>query len=119
MKRVVFLAAVMLFLLLFLIPLTKGQESQTATFTVRSTAVITGVVIVSGQMTTVTGTRTSVELQCNKGMFKCNVPQPGSYVMVRLPKNRGIYECANVELYREGADPETSENIGAYCLIQK
>ena len=119
MKRIVFLAAATLFLLLFLIPQVQGQEGQTATFTVRSTEVVTGVVIISGQMTTTAGKRTSVELQCNKGIWMCNVPQPGTYLMVRLPKNRGPYVCANVDLYPEGADPASSEKIGEYCLIQK
>jgi len=119
MKRIVFLAAATLFLLLFVIPTASGQEDQTATFTVRSTEVVTGVVIVSGQMTAVGGRRTSVELQCNKGFLMCKAPQPGTYVMVRLPKNRGPYDCANVDLYPEGADPQTSEKIGEYCLIQK
>jgi len=119
MKRIVFLVAVTLFFLLVLTPLARGQQDQTATFTVRSSEVVTGVVIISGQMTTTAGKRTSVELQCNKGMLMCTVPQPGTYVLVRLPKNRGPYECANVDLYAEGADPETSEEIGEYCLIQK
>ena len=119
MKTIVFLAAVALFLLLFLIPSANGQEGQIETFTVRSSEVVTGVVIISGQMTTTVGKRSSVELQCNKGMLMCIAPLPGTYVMVRLPKSRGSYECANVDLYPEGADPETSGKIGEYCLIQK
>ena len=119
MKRIVFLAAATLFLCLSLVPVTKGQEDQTATFTVRSTEVVTGVVIISGQMTVTEGRRTSAELQCNKGFLMCKVPQPGTYVMVRLPKNHGPYDCANVDLYPEGANPESSEKIGEYCLIQK
>ena len=117
MKRIVYPAVVTLFLLL--VPLVKGQEGQTATFTVRSTEVVTGVVLISGQMTTTEGKRSSVELQCNKGIWMCNIPQPGTYVIVRLPKNRGSYVCTNVDLYPEGADPATSEKIGEYCLIQK
>ena len=117
MKRIVYPAVVTLFLLL--VPLVKGQEGQTATFTVRSTEVVTGVVLISGQMTTTEGKRSSVELQCNKGMLMCTLPRPGTYVMVLLPKNRGTYECANVDLYPEGAEPENSEKIGEYCLIQK
>jgi hypothetical protein len=119
MKRILLLAMVTLFVLLFLIPLAMGQEGQNATFTVRSTEVVTGVVIISGQMTTTAGKRSSLDLQCNKGFSMCSVPQPGTYVMVRLPKNRGSYDCANVDLYREGADPASSEAIGEYCLIQK
>jgi hypothetical protein len=119
MKRIVFLAGATLFLLMVLIPPVQGQEQQTTTLTVRSTEVVTGVVIISGQMTTIGGRRASVELQCNKGFSMCNPPQPGIYVMVRLPKNRGSYDCANVDLYPEGANPETSEKIGEYCLMQK
>ena len=119
MKRIVFLAAATLFLLLFPISLANGQDEQTATFTVRNTEIVTGVVIISGQMTTPAGKRISVELQCNKGISMCSIPQPGTYLMVRLPKNRGPYVCANVDLYPEGADPQTSEKIGEYCLMQK
>ena len=120
MRRVAFVAAIALFASVFIVVLARGQEfSQNPTFTVRGSEVVTGVVIVTGQMNSVTGRRTSVELQCNKGVAMCNMPRPGTYVMVRLPKNRGTYDCANVELYPNGADPETSEKIGEYCLIEK
>ena len=39
----------------------------------------------------------------------CTIPEPGTYVMVRLPKNYGMYDCANVDLYPPSADPETSK----------
>src|SRR5579872_6865640 len=59
------------------------------------------------------------ELQCNQGAGGCKVLQPGSYVMVRLPKNQGMYDCANVEVFSTGTDPATGQRIGAYCLIEK
>jgi hypothetical protein len=39
--------------------------------------------------------------------------------MVRLSKNWGMYDCANVDLYPTTADPATSEKLGEYCLIRK
>ena len=39
--------------------------------------------------------------------------------MVRLPKNWGMYDCVNVDLYPSSADPATSQKIGEYCLIEK
>jgi len=58
-------------------------------------------------------------LQCNKGQHECAIPEPGNYLMVRLPENRGMYDCANVELYPVSGDPQTSRKIGEYCLIDK
>jgi hypothetical protein len=42
--------------------------------------------------------------------------------MVRLPKNYGLYDCTNctnLDLYSPLADPETSQKIGGYCLVEK
>ena len=40
--------------------------------------------------------------------------------MIRLPKNHGFYDCANVDLYSQS---ETSENpdkiLGEYCINDK
>lgn len=119
MRTTVFLALAILILLLILLPRLTGQEAETATFTVRGTEVVTGVVIISGQAISTTGSRTSVELQCNKGMSMCKALSPGTYVMVRLPKNHGSYDCANVDVYQQGADPAVSAKIGEYCLMQK
>jgi len=44
---------------------------------------------------------------------------PGTYTMVRLGKNRGMYDCVNVELYPKDANPEKDQQAGAYCLIEK
>jgi hypothetical protein len=61
----------------------------------------------------------SFALQCNKGVSSCKAPEPGSYIMVHLPKNWGAYDCVNVDLYSSSADPATSQKIGEYCLIEK
>ena len=82
--------------------------------TVKSSEVNSGVVII----TAMEG-RSSLELQCNKNMIGCKTLEPGNYVLVRLPKNHGMYDCANVEIFASGADPAESQKIGSYCLIQK
>lgn len=60
----------------------------------------------------------TLELQCNEGTNHCLIPPNGSYWMVRLPKNRGLYECANVELYKDGPGEQAEQKIGEYCLTR-
>ncbi len=82
---------------------------------VKSSEVVTGVVIVHVEK----GAKT-LELQCNQGMSGCKALSSGSYLMVELPKNYGIYECKNVEMYRgDQAKPDAAEQLGNYCLMQK
>jgi len=61
------------------------------------------------------------ELQCTKNAATCATPQAGSYWMVRLPKNHGYYDCANVDLYQQSANPEASDAkiFGEYCISEK
>lgn len=59
----------------------------------------------------------SLELQCNDGASFCTAVKPGDYQMVRLPKNRGLYDCQNVDLFKSGADTTSDERIGQYCLL--
>jgi hypothetical protein len=87
---------------------------DTSQITIKSGEMNNGVVIIAA----VEG-KTTVELQCNKGVTGCKIPEPGTYVLVRLPKNHGMYDCANVEIFPKGADPTSSERIGAFCLIAK
>ena len=87
--------------------------------TVRSSEVNNGVVIVTVHAATPTEGKTTFALHCNKGAHECTAPEPGNYLMVRLPKNYGMYDCANVELYPPSAEPDTSNRIGQYCLIDK
>ncbi len=91
-----------------------GQE-KTEVITVKSAEVSNRLVIV-----TVQGVGTRFELQCNEGLSACNTLQPGTYVMVRLPKNWGMYQCANVQVYPAQVSPENlGEKLGEYCLIEK
>lgn len=95
-----------------------GQEKST--ITIKGSEVNNGVVIVTGrQVATPQQAAASFALHCNKGMAGCQVVEAGTYLMVRLPKNWGMYDCANVDLYPTTADPESSQKIGEYCLIEK
>lgn len=63
--------------------------------------------------------KASFELNCNKDASSCKAPEAGTYIMVRLPKNWGMYDCANVDLYASTADPNKDQKIGEYCLVEK
>jgi hypothetical protein len=107
MKR----SIVLFVLLAAAVQLLAQEKSQ---ITVKESTVMTGVVIVTANVA-----GKPLELQCNQSMAACKAPKPGEYWMVRLPKNHGMYDCANVDLYPKSADPDTSEKIGEYCLIDK
>ena len=97
---------------LFIATQTLAQDKSP--ITVKNSVVNNGVVIVMAQ----TG-RASFELQCNKDIAGCRVLEPGDYVMVRLPRNHGMYDCANVDVYPKSADPVATDKLGEYCLIEQ
>ena len=83
--------------------------------TVKDSAVSNGMVFV-----TIQESGKSYWLQCTATVMNCSNPKPGSYWMVRLPKNRGLYDCSNVDLYLQSADPEAGgEVFGEYCISEK
>jgi len=93
---------------------------EQATVNVKGSEVVSGVVMVNVvQPNTAETAKASFELHCNKGASGCKAPEPGTYLMVRLPKNWGMYDCANVDLYPAGSDPATAQKIGEYCLMEK
>jgi len=107
-------------ILLALLVVTNVVAQERSTVTVKSSEVNNGVVILTiQQVDPVPPGRASFVLQCNKGMSDCVVPPLGNYFMVRLPKNWGMYMCSNVDLYPLSAEPQTSEKVGEYCLIEK
>ncbi|MGA7080746.1 MAG: hypothetical protein WBQ43_08390 [Terriglobales bacterium] len=80
---------------------------------VKNSEVVTGVVIVHVQKG-----GESLELQCNQGAGSCKTLVSGNYLMVELPKNYGMYDCSNVEVYKVDPDkPEEAQLVGAYCLM--
>ena len=114
MKRTVSLFAVLT--AAFVMLATQQAFVQEKTLVkVKSSEIVTGVVIVH-----VEKDAKSLELQCNQGMDGCKALPSGSYLMVELPKNYGIYDCRNVEMYRgDQAKPDAAGLIGNYCLIEK
>lgn len=65
------------------------------------------------------------ELQCNQGAPACTVLKNGNYKMIELPKNFGMYECKDVEVYPEsGARPDNTppdkdKKLGEYCVVER
>ena len=57
-----------------------------------------------------------LELQCTDGQWFCTQLKPGPYQMVRLPKNRGLYDCKCADVYPATADPDKDEKLGEYCI---
>jgi len=114
MKRTVSLFAVLAAAFVILATAQAFAQDKTPV-KVKSSEVVTGVVIVHVQK----GAK-PLDLQCNEGMSSCKALPSGDYLMVELPKNYGMYDCKNVEMYRGAQDkPEAAEMIGAYCLIEK
>ena len=102
--------AIILFLLLAAVLVLAQEQSL---ITVKESSTTTGVVIVTADM----GGKT-VELQCNVSTPNCQPLKAGKYQMVKLPKNRGMYDCQNADIYEPTANPETDQKIGEYCLTQ-
>ncbi len=91
-----------------------SQEKQEL-ITVKSADVNNGVVVITAQ-----GEKAPIELQCNKDFLGCAVLRPGAYLMVRLAKNHGPYECSNVTVYAKGQRPDAlGEELGSYCIAEK
>jgi len=61
---------------------------------VKGSEVVTGVVIVD-----ILKDGKPLELQCNQGASTCKTLKSGGYVMVEFPKNFGMYDCRNIEIY--------------------
>ena len=107
-------------ILLVLAVAMNAVAQDKATITVKNSETSGGVVMIAAIQPAVGDqVKLSLELHCNKGASACTVLEPGSYIMVRLPKNWGMYDCANVDLYTSTADPVTAQKIGEYCLDEK
>ncbi len=89
------------------------EQRDVRAITVRSSEVNNGVVILAAREG-----KTSIELQCTKNVSGCAVLEPGDYLMVQLPKNHGVYDCTNVDLYRTTTGPGVGDKLGEYCLLE-
>lgn len=113
MKYTVSAIALATALFILINPVAVSQQKNN--IKVKSSEVITGVVIVHVQKDA-----QSFDLQCNEGTFSCKPLSGGSYTMVELPKGYGMYDCKNIEIYQGDSDkPGSGEKVGAYCLVEK
>ncbi len=114
MKKTVILA-VALAALSWIIATGQAFAQERTTVKVTGSEVVTGVVVVD-----ILKDGKPLKLQCNHGAANCKPLKSGGYVMVELPKNYGMYDCKNVEIYREDkGKPEGAELLGNYCLVEK
>jgi len=109
MKRAWVPLLVALFVLALVIPMAGQAISK---ITVTGSDISNGVVIVRIQQNSKT-----FELQCNQNILSCKTLKKGDYTMVELPKNFGIYECRDVEVYPDAPQPSKANKLGEYCLI--
>ena len=115
MKKVILVSLVILLVLIVLAPTQALAQRNYEVITVKGLEANNGVV-----MLTVQQGNTSFQLQCNANVPGCYTLPPGSYVMVRLPKNWGTYVCANVGVYPTPANPENlGQKLGDYCFVTK
>ena len=113
MKRGIVLFLLMVLFILF--GTTKVMATERTVITVKSSELNSGVVILD-----IVKTGKPYELQCNHGASGCAALKSGRYVMVELPKNFGMYDCKDVEIYQEFAINEEQKNrVGEYCLLEK
>lgn len=105
--------ALLFFVFLAAVPMLAQEQPESRAVTIKNSEVNNGVVIL-----TVQEGKNSIQLQCNQGMSGCAVLEPGNYTMLRLPKNRGVYQCTNVEIYRVTTGSDLGDRIGQYCLVE-
>ncbi len=101
-----------LFLTQLYTPAILSAQDESEKITVKSKDINNGVVIL-----TVQSSKSAFELQCNKDLVGCTALNPGDYLMVRLGRNRGLYDCVNAEVYSKDANSGMGDRLGQYCLI--
>jgi trehalose-6-phosphatase len=113
MRKIVILFAALCGCVLFThVALSAEDEGESQKITVKSKQISNGVVILAVQEG-----KNAFELQCNKDASGCAVLDPGDYLMARLSKNHGLYDCANAEVYQKSASSERDNMLGQYCVI--
>jgi hypothetical protein len=80
---------------------------------VKNSVVVNGVVVVH-----LVKDGKPLDLQCNEGATNCKALPSGSYLMLQLPENHGMYDCKNVEMYRGDQNKPEDEALGNYCLVE-
>ena len=99
-----------LFVLLFAMTLWAQDKTQV---TVKKTDTVSGIILV-----TASENGKQIQFQCTAEQAWCTALKAGEYQLVRLPKNHGMYDCQNVDLFSSTADVENDDKLGEYCLNQ-
>lgn len=117
-NAVVFSFVMLLFVLFGVAPVSTQKQSI---ITVRGKILEDGVVALQAANN---GQR--YRLLCNDNMPGCSALKNGRYVMVELPKNFGMYDCKDVEVYPESAgssngsiDVDKNKKLGEFCLEEE
>ena len=111
-RRVLIPLTIALLLLAVKVPSLGQERSQ---IRVKNSEIVTGVVVID-----IVRNGRTYELQCNAGGYLCQPLKNGNYTLVELPENFGMYVCRNVEIYATNSlDPDKTERLGEYCLIEK
>jgi len=116
-KTAILFLPLALFIWLGAVPISAQEKSY---ITVKGSELNNGVVILD-----VVKTSKAYQLRCNQGAAGCTNLKNGNYLMVELPKNFGMYECRDVEVYPQSAatpdatPPDKDKKLGEYCLAEK
>ena len=105
-------SAILLALFLLVAGFSVAQEKGTVTIEkgISSNGAVAMNAVVNGQ---------KKQLQCNEGSSDCKLLKAGDYVIMILPPNHGMYDCKNVDIYANGADPSKDDKLGEYCLNER
>jgi|SRR5579864_3050235 len=102
-----------LFFSLIMLWAAQGGGQETSRITVTGNEVNNRVVILQ-----IMKAGKAYALQCNEGASACAQLKVGQYQMVELPKNFGMYDCKDVEVYTD-ASSDKRIKVGEYCLTEK
>jgi hypothetical protein len=109
-----------MFILLAVLMATTLVAQEKSTVTVKGSEVSNSVIILNvHQANPARQGKASFDLQCTRNQPDCANPPQGDYLMVRLPKNWGTYDCVNVDLFPASGSTASSDKVGGYCLIDK
>ena len=113
MRKVILLFILLALLLVF--GTTAAGAQDRSYITVKWNDLNNGVVVID-----VVRDGKAYRLTCNQGMQGCASLKNGKYQVVELPRNFGMYECKDVEIYSESAvNPEKNKKLGEFCLEER
>jgi hypothetical protein len=103
------------FLVIFLLQAGSLRAQQKSVVDVKASRFSNGVVLVE----ILKGAK-GFDLQCNQGAPACEPLKAGKYQLLELPKNTGMYECQDVQVFSESDDAsDPDKKLGEYCLTDK